>query len=293
MHRSDTNKETGFHELTQRAYEPTHIAKVREDIRHHFDHYFNSMGDSAWKASVKFVGALNTFEDERQPYLRFLDQEALEEYDDDPNAFKKAIRKECPIVRHCMNSSAKVMESYQSAFWTTPGARMLEVTRNIVEFGAAYAAQFNVESFLQAETPMDFGVSGLDDEPYTAYGVIGGGIRTLFLYYLWPHAFPNRSQAGIWALYFLTGRNNYGFHDDSEFLMIQDDGTQQNYFYPYDLFTFYARDLLLLIQSKSKAAGFSINPDQRFVYVNCFLQHVADTHATDINILKPPSERHD
>src|SRR6476661_1370211 len=50
--------------------------------------------------------------------------------------------------------------------------------------------------------------------------VIGGGIKSHFLYSRYPYAFPNRSQNALWALYFLTDKKEFGFDDGSEFLMI-------------------------------------------------------------------------
>ena len=98
-----------------------------------------------------------------------------------------------------------------------------------------------------------------DDETYTAYGVIGGGIRSHFLYSLYPHAFPNRSQNAVWSLYFLSGKQDFGLADASEFVMIdiksENMKTQQNYFYPYDLFAFYA------LKNLANAQGSLVQPN--------------------------------
>jgi hypothetical protein len=115
------------------------------------------------------------------------------------------------------------------------------------------------------------------------------------LYNLHPIAFPNRSQNAIWAYYFLSKKKDYGFEDDSEFLMIYPDGsgTQQNYFYPYVLFTYYAIKLFLLLEAGCERLGYELNEQFRYLYLNTFLDFIADLHRVDINTLKPVYEQFD
>lgn len=93
----------------------------------------------------------------------------------------------------------------------------------------------------------------------------------------------------------MTGRKDYGFRDGSEFLMINPDGTgtQQNYYYPYDLFSYYALVLYLTLKSASSKLGYHLNSGLRYVYVNTFLDHIADLHRADIDTLKPQHEQFD
>ena len=187
------------------------------------------------------------------------------------------------------------MDKYRARFNGTTSDRMLEVVINISEFGTRFMKSFDIGKRIQIQFPQDLRVSELDSDPYTAYGMLGGGIRSHFLYNLYPEAFPNRSQNAIWAYYFLTGRKTFDFEDDSEFLMINLDGsgTQQNYFYSYDLFTFYATKLYILLKASCQGIGYSFDESYRYVYLNTYLSLVANLHQEDITCLKPQYEEYD
>ena len=74
---------------------------------------------------------------------------------------------------------------------------------------------------------------------------------------------------------------------DSEFLMIdlKKNSIQQNYFYPYELFEFYALQIYLLIKEAAKLLGVEVNSEYRFVYVDAFLSFIALEHIQEINYL--------
>lgn len=75
---------------------------------------------------------------------------------------------------------------------------------------------------------------------------------------------------------------------DSEFLMI-DVGksiTQQNYFYPYELFAFYAFEIYKMLRDKATELNTYIDPEYRYVIVDEFLSFVADKHDSEISFLK-------
>jgi hypothetical protein len=192
-------------------------------------------------------------------------------------------------------SPAKVMDAYRKSFHAAKGKDMLRVVINISEFSRKYMPTFDYAEQQKAKHPAELGLSELDTETYTTFGVIGGGIRSHFLYHLHPDAFPNRSQNSIWAFYFLTQRKDYGFEDGSEFLMINPDGsgTQQNYFYPYDLFTFYASRLFKLLKHECEQLGYQLDDQYRYIYLNSYLDGVAEIHEADINTLKPVYEQFD
>jgi hypothetical protein len=140
----------------------------------------------------------------------------------------------------------------------------------------------------------DLGLTELLDEDYIVYGVIGGGIKSHLLYSLYPNALPNRSQNAVWALYFLTGKKDFGFSDGSEFLMIDTDEdhsvTQQNYQYPYDLFAYYALKLYLMLKDACAKKGIKLNAQWRYVYLDAFLNHVVEKHQAEIEVLKGTGE---
>lgn len=230
-----------------RLYEPEHIGAVLIDITTSFPEYFQEFAPTKTHLVQRMKEGLEQFEHEQPYYLKLLDRSLLGEIEYDPGTFKSTLKKDCPIIRRCLNSPAKVMDAYRKSFNQSKSEAMLQVVINISEFASEFMQKFNPTQQLMAEHPNDLGLSDLDTDTYTAYGVIGGGIRSHFLYNLHPNAFPNRSQNSVWAYYFLSYRKDYGFEDGSEFLMINSDasGTQQNYFYRYDLFTFYATRLFM------------------------------------------------
>jgi hypothetical protein len=278
-----------------RLYEPTHIQTVQADMAEGFLDFFAQFAPDKLTLLHHMQEGLEKFLHERPQYLTLLDRDYLEEFESDPHAFKSTLKKDCPIIRRCLNSPAKVMDAYRSSFYQSKGDRMLQVAINLSEFATGVMPGFDALGQLGADHPATLGVSDLDTEPYTAFGVIGGGIRSHFLYNLYPVAFPNRSQNSVWVYYFLTHQKDYGFEDGSEFLMINSDGsgTQQNFFYPYDLFTFYATRLYLLLRENCKKVGYELDETYRYVYLNTFLDFVAGLHSEDINALKPFHEQFD
>ena len=283
----------GSYELDARARTSEHIAEVQCDIGRSFSRYYESFDQPRGMAAHRLERGLVDFAEEQEIYTEFLNTDNLQEYSYDPNAFKRAMKSDCPIVRHCLHSPATVMDNYRRAFFSMAGADMLRVTSNIVTFAHEYSGSFSETAHFAARSPSDFGVQELDTEPFTAFGAIGGGIRSLFLHFLYPNIFPSRSQNAIWALYFLTNKKSYGLPDESEFLMVKEHGAQQNYFYPYDLFTYYARAIYLMLRKTMHEDRRKLDESCRYVYVDCFLNHVAFVHRDEINDLKPPNERFD
>jgi hypothetical protein len=279
--------------LNQKMFEPDHIRTVLTDLQAAFLRYYAKLNSQPGQAVAQFKAHLREFTTDQARYQEFLDEAALDEYADAPAAFKTVMGRNCPIVKRCLHSQAKVMEQYQKAFYSMSSTEMLEKTTNIVRFANEYVRRRREERPLQVTQPADLGLAELDTDAYTAFGVIGGGIRSHFLYNLYPRTFPNRSQSAIWALYFMTERKDYGFHDGTEFLMIQEDGAQQNYFYPYELFTYYAHCFYRLIEQALAVEQLRPHKDYRFVYVDCFLTFVTEQHEHDINTIRPPSLRFD
>ena len=278
--------------LEEEAYDPVHIDAVITDMEAGFREYFEDFAPNHRALAERYEAAISKFQGEQSHYQTLFALDKLEFYRYDPNSFKGDMRRLCPIVRRCLNSPAKVMDSYRASFNGTAGADMLDITTNIVKFGRDFVQEFDEGRHLHAKDPAELGVSELDSEPYTAYGIIGGGIRSHFLYQLHPNVFCNRGQNAIWACYFLVCCKDYGFPGGSEFLMIDPSGagTQQNYFYPYELFSFYAIQLLKQLESASNALGCKLDSGLRYVYLNHFLDFIADNRREDINCLKPQND---
>jgi len=72
-----------------------------------------------------------------------------------------------------------------------------------------------------------------------------------------------------------------------------DEGTtQQNYFYPYGLFAFYALRIYYELKELYAKHGISLPIEYRFVAVDNFLSFVARSHQDEINVLKQNSQNY-
>lgn len=108
------------------------------------------------------------------------------------------------------------------------------------------------------------------------------------LYKVHPAIFPNRNRSAIWALWYLTNKETFGCKTDSEFLMIDfsKNIVQQNYFYPYQLFAFYAFEIYKMLRDKATEYNAYIDTDYRYVIVDAFLEFIAMEHDDEIAFLK-------
>ena len=65
---------------------------------------------------------------------------------------------------------------------------------------------------------------------------------------------------------------------------------QQNYFYPYELFAYYAFEIYKMLENKALECGVEFNHKYRYVYVNSFLEYVAFEHENEISEIKKENE---
>ncbi|MCC3160210.1 hypothetical protein LJ737_23440 [Hymenobacter sp. 15J16-1T3B] len=307
------------------CYEPAHIAAVQEALRQGLEKFFplytagietqkgHSSGYESFASHDYFKvresrrpekngveagvvlttranSAIEEFEDDRADYEQLLSEEMLELSGEDVPSFKAtALRNQCPIIRKTLqNKKAKKLDRYRQDFSYASPSDLYTVVNNVALFGREYAVDYQKGRFLKINTLSALSFDELDTEDYTVFGVIGGGIKSHFLYKLYPHIFPYRSQDAIWALWFLTDKATFGCRQDSEFLMIseKEGTTQQNFYYPYALFSLYALNLSRQLQAKWEQAGAAFPEQYRFVLLHDFLSFVARCHDADINVLK-------
>jgi len=303
------------------CYEQAHVEKVLHAIKKNFDEHFNRFLDSTGGKGVSLESiqelqkkfgievqekkknrdltanykaiireAIEDFEKDRGDYQKIFRQNWLEDLDEDADVFKsKVLKNECPIIRKTLaNKKAKELDRYRVSFSLADADWLLSVVYNLCVFGDAYKKSYDPNTYEDAETYEDLNLSLLDTDDYTAYGVIGGGIKTHMLYKVHPSLFPNRSRSAIWALWYLTDKESFGCKTDSEFLMIDLDKNivQQNYFYPYQLFAFYAFEIFKLLRGKAKELNVDIDPEYRYVIVDAFLEFIAMEHDEEIAFLK-------
>lgn len=303
------------------CYEQEHVEKVLEAIKKNFDQFFNPFLESAGGKEISLENvqslqkkfgiavqqkkknkdltvnfkaiireAIDDFEKDQEDYCKILRQKWLEDFDEDADTFKsKILRNECPIIRKTLaNKRAKELDKYRVNFSQADADWLLQVVYNLCVFGDEYKKNYNPDTYEDAQTYQELDMSLLDTDDYTAYGVIGGGIKTHMLYKVHPAIFPNRSRSAIWALWYLTNKKSFGCNTDSEFLMIDTEKsiTQQNYFYPYQLFAFYAFEIYKILRDKATVYNVSIDPNYRYVIVDAFLEFIAMEHDNEIAILK-------
>lgn len=236
------------------------------------------------------------YERDRQSYQDILNLEALEEYKHDVNSFKNTVlRKQIPIINKTLNSNARELEKFRIAFSHSQAGELFKVTFNIVKLACEWRNDwYEEDKFEEINTCDDLEYYDLDEDEYVVYGVIGGGIKSQFIYKLFPEMYPNRSREAIWALYYLSNKQRFGCHEDSQFLMInlQEGTTQQNYFYPYSLFAFYALQIFKKLRVLYSEHGIILPNEHRFVAVDSFLSSVARIHQAEIDILKQRSNNY-
>jgi hypothetical protein len=316
MHKFQTE-----HSVEPVCYEQGHVERVLETIKNTFSKYFDDFLASAdaptptenavqgiadalgienrtkKKSKSKtqnykdiLAQGLADFEKDRQNYLDIFDKEILEEYRDDPSAFKsKTLRNECPIIRTTLNNRrAKALDDYRRNFNSADASVLLSVVTNLFNFAEDYISNvYDANHYDGITKYTDLFLSKLDTEPYFVYGVIGGGVKSRMLYKFNPSVFPNRSPGATWALWYLTDKKIIDCKYDSEFLMVDTKMsiTEQNYFYPYELFTFYAHQIFQLLKAEAKRIEVYINPEYRYIVVDSFLSFIADSHASEIGTL--------
>jgi len=315
-------------DIEEICYEQEHIDKVWDEIKQviitYFQQYIDTEGghsiqdSDAEKLAEKFGSSskptgkakdakkilerllketIADFEKERQPYLDILDLESLEEYKYDVNSFKNTVLKnQIPIIRKTLqNKQAKELDKFRVAFNNAQPGHLFEVTSNIVKLANEWKNDwYDAREFEQLDTCEDLGYYDLDAEGFTAYGVIGGGIKSHFIFKLFPEMYPSRSREAVWALYYLSNKKKFGCKEDSQFLMINaDEGTtQQNYFYPYGIFAFYALRIFNVLKELYAKNGVSLPIEYRFVAVDGFLSFVSRSHQNEINVLKQNSQNY-
>lgn len=228
------------------------------------------------------------FEKDRDKYVAIFDEEALEEYEDDPQYFKSTVLKnECPIIHSTIhNKRAKELDKYRYEFNISDSNELLTVVYNLYNFAEEYYNNFYDEDIYDdIDNYKDLQISDLDTEDYTVYGVIGGGIKSHMLYKVYPSVFPNRSRDAIWALWYLSDKKTFECKQDSEFLMIdvEKSVTQQNYFYPYELFTFYAHQIFQMLKQEAHENNVYLDSENRYIIVDAFLTFIAEQHDEEIS----------
>jgi hypothetical protein len=248
-----------------------------------------------------FEEAVENYEAEAQHYRAFFDSEVLEEFrEDDPDSFKTELSKKCPVIRYTLNSRLEDLKEWKYKYHATHSKKMLETFGHLLALGEEYESDRGKESkFDKYDSPAAFEMEDFNEEVTGVPGVIGGGIKTAVLHHMNARIFANRSSRALFGLYFMTAKQTFKLRSKtSEFLMIDDKlngrdlniREDHNYWYPYELFAFYALRLFRLLRGASRERGYELDSTFRFVYVQTFLDHVCDENGEDMKVLKGVDE---
>src|SRR5262249_54684973 len=140
-----------------------------------------------------------------------------------------------------------------------------------------------VDEYAKIDDQANFDLDPLDeDETMSMTNVIGMGIKSIVLYHLDPARLPARGRNGLYGLYFLSGRVDFGLpSESSEFLMVNDIDFEpdfmimdQNYWYPYGLFSLYSLRVYRWLNQRAVTASVTLDPAMRYVYVERFFKAV-------------------
>lgn len=310
-----TNQELNEYDLVRA---PEHIEKVWDVIAQAIPNYWDMFVEDekkktpAAKLATKFGGdvsekegaviakvfeaAIEAYENEAKKYRDFFDSEAIEEFYDDPNAFKQGLTRDVPVIANTLRQRHAELKEWQMHFRSARPNDLLEVFSNVLEFVDEWSASHPVEEYESYDKPEEFDLDPLDDEEAMYMtNVIGMGIKSIVLFHLDPERLPQRGRNGLYGLFFLSGRGHFGLpSESSEFLMINDvnptsDGSiimDQNYWYPYSVFSLYTLRISRLIEERAKSTGFPIDRKMRYVYVERFFNAVCDQHVSDLKTMR-------
>jgi hypothetical protein len=240
--------------------------------------------------------AISDFEKDRKDYQDILAIDSLEEYKHGVGAFKNTVLKnQIPIIRKTLqNKQAKELDRFRRDFSHAEAGELFRVTSNIVNLAVEKRVDwYDEQDFEEISYCEDLGYCQFDDEEnYIVHGVIGGGIKSHFIYKMFPEMYPYRSREALWALYYLTNKKPLGCKEDSQFLMIdmKKNITQQNYYYPYGLFAFYALRIFNKLKDFYAKENICLPTEYRFVIVDNFLSFTSRMHQPEIDLLKQGSQ---
>jgi hypothetical protein len=246
--------------------------------------------------SAVFEKAIDSYEKEASKYRQFFTPEAMEEFYDDPNAFKQGLSRDVPVIANTLRQRHAELKEWQMHFRSARPNDLLEVFANVVDFSAEWRKTHPTSEYSKYDAPEEFELYPLDtDESMGMVNVVGMGIKSIMLFHLDPERLPPRGRNGLYGLYFLSGRDHFGLPSkSSEFLMINDrhpasDGSiimDQNYWYPYSVFSLYVLRIFRWLEQQATKTGFAIDRTMRYVYVERFLAAVCDQHADDLKTMR-------
>jgi hypothetical protein len=137
-----TNQKLGEYSLIRR---PDHIARVWGAIEAALPMYCESFVQRERRHSAESEGdilarvfekAVTSYEKEAHKYRPYFKSEALEEFQDDPNAFKQALSRDVPVIANTLRQHRAELKEWQFHFRAAGARDLLEVFSNVLDFVA-------------------------------------------------------------------------------------------------------------------------------------------------------------
>lgn len=201
-----TNQELGEYDLIRR---PDHIARVWGDIEAALPTYWEKFVQSGRRRDAErecdvlariFEEAVAAYEKEAQKYRPCFKSEALEEFQDDPSAFKQALLRDVPVIANTLRQRRAELKEWQIYFRAARANDLLEVFSNVLDFAAEWSDTHPVDRYPELDEPEAFSLDPLDtDESMYLINVIGMGIKSIVLYHLDPNRLPARGRDGLYG----------------------------------------------------------------------------------------------
>lgn len=288
--------------------QPGHVAQVWASIEAALPDYWDAfvaasrlpnrpVPESPSQALARvFDKALGAYDKESATYRRFFQEAAFDEYRDDPGSFKQALARDVPVIAGPLRDRRPELKDWQIAFHACRSKDLLQVFSNVLDFTLEWLERHPSAAYSTYDRPEEFELDALDNDPTMVQeGVIGMGIKSIVLYHLEPARLPARGRYGLYGLYFLAGKQTFGLASgSSEFLMINDrnlvsNGSMvmdQNYWYPYGLYSTYTLRIYRWIAGQAAELGLRLDDARRYIYVERFFQSVHDRHAADLSTMR-------
>ena len=177
-----SNQELGEYDLIR---QPDHIAKVWSVIDASLPQYWDrfvesvALSDPAAQLAAKFKTSskrvpgkagrvlahlfektIHDYEKEAPKYRRFFDLEALDEYHDDPNAFKQVLSRDVPIIANTLRSRRTELKEWQRSFRTARAKDLLAVFESVLDFIGEWGEAYPIDQYIQQACDSD--PSGFD-----------------------------------------------------------------------------------------------------------------------------------
>ncbi|MCA8937741.1 MAG: hypothetical protein KDB68_16210 [Planctomycetes bacterium] len=286
-----TNRELGEFDLIRK---PEHVAKVWAEIESRLPKYWESTLGSM--APFHFIGAIDDYNSEAEKYRELFSAEAMDEFHDDPNSFKQTLMHDVPVTARTLRQKRAELKEWQMHFRRSSPNDLLTVFANVMDFQETWREAHPPAEYAGYDALEEFELDPLDDdETMRILKVVGMGIKSIILHHLDAGRFPARSRYGLYGLFFLTGHNTFGLpSDSSEFVMINDEDPtssgslimDQNYWYPYGLFSLYALRISRWLEPHINAGGVKFDANLRFVFVERFFKLICDEHNDDLKTMR-------